>query len=198
MHLLHDSSTVIETLKARVDSSVALAYFYFNFNDSEKLIHRNMLHSLAFQFFQQCPGPLIDLYKWTDDGSRQPTVDELLDVLKKSAGSFSHTYIVLDGLDECIGSDRTAVLKFLSDLQSWDLNPLHIFAASRPEQEIKEKMDTLRGGRRVDLHDTMSRINDDIQVYLDSVLENDPHLNKWGFTEKALIRDTLVKRADGM
>ena len=198
MHLLHDSSTVIETLKARVDSSVALAYFYFNFNDSEKLVHRNMLHSLAFQLFQQCPGPLIDLYKRTDDGSRQPTVDELLDVLKKSAGSFSHTYIVLDGLDECVGSERTDVLRFLADIQGWDLEPLHVLASSRPEQEIKEKIKSFPRAHYVDLYDATLYIKGDIQVYLDNILKDDPRLNKWGPTEKALIKDTLVKRANGV
>ena len=157
-----------------------------------------MLHSLVLQLFQQRPDPLIDLYKRTNDGSRQPAVDELLDVLKKSAGSFSETYIVLDGLDECVGSERTAVLRLLADIQSWDLEPLHVLAASRPEQEIKETMDTLHGTCHIDLHDTKSQINDDIKVYLDSVLQDDSHLNKWGPTEKARVRDTLVERADGM
>ena len=125
-------------------------------------------------------------------------MDELLDILKKSAGSFDQAYIVLDGLDECVGSERTNVLKFLVDIQSWDLDPLHILAASRPEQEIKETMDTLHGTCHVDLHDTKSQINDDIKVYLDNVLQDNPYLRKWGPTEKALIRDTLVNRADGM
>ena len=198
MHLLYDSSMVLETLEARADSSVALAYFDFDFNDSKKLIYRNMLHLLVFQFFQQCPGPLINLYKRTTDGSRQPTVDELLDVLRKSIGFLGQTYIVLDGLDECVGSERTKVLKFLAKVKSWDLEPLHILAASRPEQEIKETMDTLCGACHVDLHDAKSQINDDIKVYLDNVLQNNSHLKKWGPTEKALIRDTLVERADGM
>ena len=92
-----------------------------------------MLHSLVFQLSKQCSGPLRDLYKWTDNGSKQPTVDKLLDVLKKSAGSFNQAYIVLNGLDECVGSERTNVLKFLVDIQSWDLDPLHVLAASRPE-----------------------------------------------------------------
>ena len=105
IQLIHDSATIIEALKRQADSSVALAYFYFNFNDSKKLVYRNMLHSLVFQLLGRYSGPLRDLYKWTNNGSKQPIVDELLDVLKKSAGSFNQAYIVLDGLDECVGSE---------------------------------------------------------------------------------------------
>ena len=195
---LHNSSTAIETLQASVESSAALAYFYFTFNDSEKVLYRNMLHSLVYQLCKQCPQPLRDLYNRKDNGSKEPTVEELLYVLKITASSFSQTYIVLDGLDECGGSERTDVLKFLTDIQSWNLEPLHVLAASRPEQEIKETMDTLRGACHVNLYDSKSQINDDIKVYLDSVLQDDSHLNKWGPTEKARVRDTLVERADGM
>ena len=85
--------------------------------------------------------------------SQQPTVDELLDVLKKSIGFFSHTLIVIDGVDECIRPERTSVLEFLAEIQSWDLQPLHMLAASRPEQEIKEKIDSFHGARQVNLYD---------------------------------------------
>ncbi|ETW83628.1 hypothetical protein HETIRDRAFT_415399 [Heterobasidion irregulare TC 32-1] len=154
-------STVIETLKRRVDSSVALACFYFNFNDSEKLIYRNMLHSLIFQLCNRCPGPLRDLYKRTNDGSQQPTVDELLGTLKKTIGSYSQTYIVIDALDECISSELGEVLKFLAEVKIWNLKNLHILASSRPEQEIMEAVDSLYTFT-VDLHDAHSSIKDDI------------------------------------
>ena len=153
MHLLYDSSAVNESLQHRADS--ALAYFDFNFNEPEKLIFRNMLHLLVFQLWNQCPGssdPLMVLYE-IHMHSQQPTVDELLDVLKKSIGFFSHTFIVIDGVDECIRPERTSVLEFLAEIQSWDLQPLHMLAASRPEQEIKEKIDSFHGARQVNLYD---------------------------------------------
>ena len=196
--LTHDSATIIEALKRQADSSVALAYFYFNFNDSKKLVYRNMLHSLVFQLLGRCSGPLRDLYKRTDNGSEQPTLDELLEVLKKSIGFFSHAFIVIDGLDECIGPERTNVLKFLAEIQSWNLQPLHILVASRLEQEIKEKMESLPGACHVDLHGATSRIDQDIHRFLIAQLENDPHLNKWEAKEKVSIRNALVARADGM
>ena len=197
MNSLYGSSTVIETLKRRVDSSVALAYFYFNFNDSKKLIYRNMLHSLIFQLCNRCPDPLRDLYKRTNDGSQQPTVDELLGTLKKTIGSYSQTYIVIDALDECISSELGEVLKFLAEVKTWNLKSLHILASSRPEQEIMEAVDSLHTCT-VDLHDAHSRIKDDIRVYLDNVLETDSRLKKWGPTERVLIKETLSTRADGM
>ena len=196
--LTHDSATIIEALKRQADSSVALAYFYFNFNDSKKLVYRNMLHSLVFQLLGRCSGPLRDLYKRTDNGSQQPTLDELLEVLKKSIGFFSHAFIVIDGLDECIGPERTNVLKFLAEIQSWNLQPLHILVASRLEQEIKEKMESLPCACHVDLHGATSRIDQDIHRFLIAQLENDPHLNKWEAKEKVSIRNALVARADGM
>ena len=198
MKLPYDSSTVIEALKRQSNSSVALAYFYFNFNNSDKLIYRHMLHSLVFQLLRRCPGPLGELYERTDNGFQQPTVNELLDVLKKTVVLSSHTYIVLDGLDECFGSDRTNVLEFLAEIQSWNLQSLHVLAASRPELEIKEKMESLPGARHVDLHDATSRIDQDIHRFLTAQLERDPNLRIWEAKEKAQIRNALVARADGM
>ena len=197
MQLPYDSSTAIEALQCQSDSSVGLAYFYFYFNDSEKLIYRNMLHSLVFQFLKRCPGPLTDLYYRTDNGSRQPTVSELLDVLNKTVCSLRHTYIVLDGLDECGGAELTALLKFLAKAKSWNLENLHILATSRPEQAIKEAMAPLYTCL-VDLHGVDSRINDDIDVYLKEFLRDDPRLNKWGIREQSLIQNIIAKRAGGM
>ena len=105
MRQLNPSSTVIKVLKGYCynDRSVAVAYFYFDFNEPGKLLYRNMVHLLIFQLWNQCPGgpdALKDLYECTHNGSQQPNLDTLLDVLKVTVGLFSQTFILLNALDE--------------------------------------------------------------------------------------------------
>ena len=75
MHLFHYSSTVIETLQrdhCPPLSSTAVVYFYFDFNDLEKLTLQSLVHSLVIQLLFQLsstPVPLWDLWVRNHDGT---------------------------------------------------------------------------------------------------------------------------------
>ena len=174
MRQLNPSSTVIEALEGycRNDRSVAVAYFYFDFNKPGKLLYRNVVHSLIVQLWNQCPGgpdALKDLYEQTHNGSQQPNLDALLDILKLTVGLFSQTFIVLDALDESTGSERKKALEFLTNIMSWKTQTLHVLSASRVVPGIKGATQSLCTNR-IDLCGQNFRIKQDIRSYLDDLL----------------------------
>ena len=178
-----------------------MAYFYFDFNDPEKLFFRSLIHSLVAQLLFQGPGTpvaLKDLRVRNYNGTQQPNLGDLIAILKTMIGLFDQTYIVLDALDECTGLERDSALRFLAEMKSWDIQTLHVSVTSRSLLEIEEATELLRT-HRVDLHSTeTSHVSHDIERYLQNILETDSHLRRWGTTEKELITKTLLKRADGM
>ena len=113
------------------------------------------------------------------------------------AESFGQTYIVLDALDECISPEREAVLQFLDQIKKWNLPILHVLALSRPVREVGVAMESLRASR-FDLQGKISRMNYDIQLYLEGLFRDDFYLRDWRAMHKAMITDTLIQRANGM
>ena len=177
-----------------------MAYFYFDFNDPGKLLFRSFIHSLVAQLLFQGPGTpvaLKDLCVRNHDGTQQLNLDDLIAILKAMIGLFGQTYIVIDALDECTGAEREGILKFLAKMKSWDLQNLHVLATSWPVPDI-EKATKRLSTSRVDLQNEMSPINDDIEQYLQELLETNHDLQQWGTTEKALIKENLIERAGGM
>ena len=76
------SSTALEDIKSQYksDPTVAIAYFYFDFNDAEKQRHDKFTHSLIEQLAWQSAKAhacLESLFSRCYDGKEQPTQDAL-------------------------------------------------------------------------------------------------------------------------
>ncbi|ETW79576.1 hypothetical protein HETIRDRAFT_322741 [Heterobasidion irregulare TC 32-1] len=120
------SSTLVEALQCDAErpsssTSTAIPFFYFDFNDPAKLAFRNLIHSLIVQLLFRSPGtPLLlkDLYMRNHEGKQEPKLDDLISVLKAMAAFFDHTYIILDALDKCTGTERAGILRFLAEIKS--------------------------------------------------------------------------------
>ena len=110
-----------------------------------------------------------DLYERTHNGSQQPNLDALLDILKLTVGLFSQTFIVLDALDESTGSERKKVLEFLTNIMSWKTQTLHVLSTSRVVPGIEGATQSLCTDR-IDLCGQNFRIKQDIRSYLDDLL----------------------------
>src|SRR5271163_1778988 len=102
------SSTIIEHMKAYSSSKPkhAIAYFYFDFNDTEKQNATNCVSSLIAQLCSQIvdlPEKLKKLYKRCNNGNQKADMPNLKAVLKlfAAAEELSHLFIVADALDEC-------------------------------------------------------------------------------------------------
>ena len=196
------SSTIIQRTDGhcRSRSDHLMLYFYFDFNDVEKQQYEKMIRSLIVQLFAQyvnIPPVLESLYSSCTNGERQPAYDSLLSTLHVMMRDFSHTYLVLDALDEC--SKRKELLLCIEELAGWrDLN-LHILITSRREKDIEDSMELfVDDQRRICIQSAL--VDSDIRTYIHSRLQVDRDLRRWRNAPKVQqeIKDTLMGKADGM
>ena len=185
---------------------ISIAFYYFDFKDSEKQDRRGLLSSLLLQLTARSDvfhEILNRLYLAHGEGSRQPSEDDLTRCLKDvlAIPGQGKIYIIVDGLDECpnnsgIPTSREKVLKLVKDLHSLRLPHLRICITSRPEFDIRSFLEHLTS-HCVSLHDEGGQKKDIID-YLKHVIETDPKMGKWREDDKQLVVDTLARKADGM
>ena len=184
----------------------SMAYYYFDFRDTEKQNCRNLILSLLSQLSARsdlCCYILHRIYVTHNNGAQKPTDDVLIQCLKETLTlSNDHPiYIIIDALDECpnsfgLPSPREVVLYFVKELVELSLPNLHICVTSRPEIDIRtiiEPLTTLR----VSLHDETGQ-KKDIVEYVSSVVCSDMRMGKWREDDQQLVIGTLSERADGM
>jgi hypothetical protein len=186
------SSTVIDEL---INSSLVIAYFYFDYHNKDIQPH-SVLSALIERLSSKCtsiPDGLEKLFSAYADSRRSPSLDELKSTLKSIIGSFENVYIVFDALDEC--AHRPEFLKLLEEIHGWNLDPLHLLATSRREQDIE---DTLSG--LVSHHIFMDKdlVAGDIEVHVSRTLDNDTKFCRCSAEMKENIKATLMEGADGM
>jgi hypothetical protein len=143
------SSTILEAVKSQYNSSptVAIAYFYFDFNDSEKQRHDKFTRSLLEQLVWRSAkafARLETLFSRCQDGNQQPTQDALEVALQQILDIPGETFIILDALDEC--KEREELLPLLEHLISWGAGNVHVLATSRRERDIEDSLKPLVTG----------------------------------------------------
>ena len=203
---LSTSSAIIRDVDRKCASGLALmAYYYFDFRDTDKQNRRGLLSSLLFQLCavsDPCYEILARLYLDHAGGTREPSdaalTQCLMDMLQLEGQPA--IYIIVDTLDECPNSSwmptlREKVLDFLKDLIDYGLPNVHICISSRPEFDIRTVLEPL-APCQVSLHDEMGQ-RKDILDYVSSVVHSDRKMRKWRIPEKQLVVDTLSERADG-
>ena len=186
----------------------SVAYFYFDFRDTDKQSLHNLLPSLLTQLSTRSDRRceiLSRIYKAHDDGAHKPSTSTMIDCLKDMLAlpGQSPIYIILDALDECpntsgLPSARKQVLDFLKDLVDLSLTSLHLCLTSRPEIDIRLVLEPL-AFHVVSLHDQGGQ-QKDIEDYIKSVVYADSNtaMKRWRSKDKELVIETLTERADGM
>ena len=183
-----------------------MAYFFFDFRDTQKQHRRDLLSSLLFQLSARsdaCHHIFSRFYLDHDEGAQQPSDDTLsqclMDMLKVPGQPA--TYIIIDALDESpnISGTPTArekVLQFLEDLVGSQLPNVHICVSSRPEIDIRSILEPL-AMFLVSLHEESGQMAD-ISGYVKSFVHSDRNMRRWSSENKQLVIDTLTEKADGM
>ena len=186
--------------------SAFLAYFYFDFKDTEKQDSRALLLSLLVQLSNQSDqfcDVLHGLYSEHQDGSQQPNHASLLRCLKGMlavAGS-GPVYLVMDALDECpndsgIPTSCERMLMTVKELVELRHSNLRLCVTSRPEYDIRTTLGAL-ATQQVSLHDECGQ-KQDINNYITSVVRSDGKMKKWRDAEKDMVIEKLTSKADGM
>lgn len=193
------SATVLDHL-AKGNDRLILSFF-FDFSDAIKQTVDGMLRSLAFQLWQGGVGSAIHLdavFQAHQNGSDQPAIAALSDVIFKMLAVQKKVSIVLDALDE--SKTREAVLLWIKDVVSTpELGHVELIYTGRPEPEFMREIPSLIGEENCLALDKQA-VNADIRLWVTAQLRQ-----RRDFLEKPLSKDLLevIRRkvgdgADGM
>jgi len=196
------SSTVIARVlqECDIDSKMAVAYFYFDFNDLEKQRSDNMMRSLVTQLSAQSTKHLKELeslFSSCNNGQRQPDSQRLPLVLKEIIEVSDKTYIIIDALDEC--SNMEELQENIGEIQRWGLPQLHMLLTSRRLMDIEEMIDPLTDDEdRICIQSAL--VDADIRTYVHERLQIDRRFKRWRSKPHVQeeIKMELMKKADGM
>ncbi|KAF2627576.1 ankyrin, partial [Macroventuria anomochaeta] len=175
------SSTIIEHLLQHCnnDTRMVTAYFYFDFNDTQKQNPELMLRSLLCQLLRRSaatPKGVDALFLACGNGQRQPSLHTLLEITPQVMQQFTQVYLVLDALDEC--AQRQELMDVLETVAGWQLDNMHLLMTSRKERDIESSLESY-----VKEEDTICLQRDvvdkDIQRYVQQRLSDDKTLTKW-------------------
>ena len=201
------SSSIIEDIRALQKSGLAsLSFFYCDFREGQKKDVRGLLSSLLVQLGDQSDiysATLSDFYGAHGRGSQDASNDELLQCLKdmlKCPGQAT-VHIIIDALDECpvttgLPSPREKVLELVEELVNLRLPNLRICVTSRPEADILPVLKPL-ASCSVSLDGESGQVQD-IAEYVKSVVHTNREMKRWKATDKQLVIDVLIMKADGM
>ena len=177
--------------------SLGIAYFFFDGRDSQKelQLHNKLIRSLILQLSDTQHGGITEklenLYKRCGE-VRQPSDEQLQNVLRDILDRFSQAYILIDALDECTDREKTLnwVNKLTSDTNRKATN-FHILVISRSEADTHDIFATL------DLHsiDVGEANTEDIVEYLE--LQMGSKFTKWDGITRAKIMSELKEHVEG-
>ena len=194
------SSTIVDDVSSCLAETAVLAYYFFSFDDEKKQKSDKLLCSLVLQLFDQrvnAPTELISLYDACEGGSRQPDIDNLVQILGKMIDDAGDVYIIIDALDEC--SDVHKLLQIIGQIRAWQQPNLHILLTSRRHKETEDRLEILTQTEgRVTIENAL--VDADISVYVRERLQNDTLLKRWRNNPyvREEIRYALTEKADGM
>lgn len=117
----------------------------YRHRDQERLLP--LLLSVCRQFLQKLsklPDRVRELYNTCKQRSgARPSIDDVVGVLEDVLAYSSHSFIVVDALDECLDHDRHLLLNCLFKLQMETVNKLSLLAPTRFIPDILQRFITL-------------------------------------------------------
>ena len=171
-----------------------VAYFFCDHDHTESLEARNMIGSLARQFFSVLEPAAFDLIK--SDESEHIDQDEVIASIQRLLPKDDHSYFILiDGLDECKDSE---LLKLWGGLHAilQSHQRFHVFCSSRPDMTLRD-----RPLLTSQLHVNLPEDNPEIAQYIDSALEDRLEAGSLSLGNPNIvhaIREALLKGSQGM
>jgi hypothetical protein len=175
--------------------AVALAYHYCDFANSSTLDPSKIMGSLVRQLAQQMDAISSEIQNMYNKFSGQPPqlhkLFEVLDCIAKQ--TFEMTYLVIDGLDECL--NRQLVLDGIRQLckASDHTKSLKVLLSSRPEYDIRQALSTTPAFSIEPRH-----IELDMETLVRAELAEMQNLRAMPLSVQESLISDLMKRADGM
>jgi hypothetical protein len=196
------SAGIIEDMQRHCNDDLArsLAFFFFDFHDTEKQNPDNMLRSLLSQFLNRCtriPEAVQSLHHTCEDGRRKASEQQLLQALKGTLEIFPEPFVILDALDEC--SDWCTLQDIVEEMQSWSRTTPRVLMTSRKETKIEKALKgVVLADNRLCLETSL--VDKDIGTYVRERLANDNAFERWqnDLEVREEIKTHLGRKAGGM
>lgn len=201
------SSAIVEELTAlRANySDLAVGYFHFKHNDKEKSSSLGLVKSLVLQFMHEheIVSLLTEIYARSvhENATSQTLCTPLWSVLAQIISKFSRSLLIIDAIDEC--QDTISCIRSLLHLATKSLGSeetkgrpeLKVVLVSRMTDEISKEL----ANTHVLSHSIQNEdIQQDIGLYVTSILEESPRLKRFSVETKKSIHERITERAEGM
>ena len=186
-----------------------MAYYYFDFRETEKQHRKGLLSSLLSQLCADSDAfcdILSRLRSSHAGGARKPTDSALTKCLRDmlTLPQRGTIYIIIDAIDECPNTtgthgtqtSREEVVDLIQELVDWHLPSVYLCLASRPEIDIRTVLEPITP-LQISLHDEIGQ-KEDITDYINATILSDRRMKKWRKEDQQLVIDTLSDKADGM
>ncbi|KAI3532766.1 hypothetical protein CSPX01_13226 [Colletotrichum filicis] len=196
------AGSIIGHALARSSDTVAVGFFFCDYKNETTQSPVNILGGLAYQLAIQSEKAYSMLEEYylelhPDKGlPRSPNTEDLGRTILRMFQVFDHTYIVVDGLDEC-GDHAEEVVEALCDIAE-NSDELSMALLSRDEDDIQRH---LRDSEKKFINIEIAAHTDDITEFLTSEIERRIRSRKLVFEDlslKAEILESLVTGAHGM
>jgi hypothetical protein len=194
-------TSVVDKLIADASSPGApvVVYFYCDYSNVDSLDVNRIVENFILQLVstkseipEELESILLDAYT----GIRKPDFDELLDILLSTIKFFGNIYIILDGIDECTGSNRTSVLKVVHSIMAPGPTVVKLLLASRADVDLEKAFNTC-----LCLQISGNDISADIETFVDSIISEKLASGALTVRNPALVGDisrALTNGAQGM
>ncbi|KAL0258639.1 hypothetical protein SLS55_006136 [Diplodia seriata] len=190
------SAAVVELINALRTQNVATAFFFCEHDNSDTQGSRNILGSLARQLALQNDSSFAELEEFYE---KHTSFDKftagnasLLHLIWSISRKFDTTFIVIDGLDECLES-RSETAQILSELANAENSSIRVLLTSRDEREIRSQLTEFEIAE-------VNAPNSDVRLHVAAQLEA-PRFKMVGANNSSLkeeILEYLVEHSGGM
>ncbi|KAG9519892.1 Pfs, NACHT and ankyrin domain protein, partial [Aureobasidium melanogenum] len=198
------SSSIIEYLQRGTPSPhTNLLYFFFDFIDTEKQSHENMIRTFIQQLYiqEEASRNLLEQLSERYAGrNEQPSVTSLENTLASMLKQAARTRVVIDALDEsCQQRNTLGWLRRISTNRNIAPNKLNIIITSRREYGIESAFLKWVPERNV-LPIRADYVNKDISSFVQSQIRLDSRLERWRERPdvQVEIESKLIDKANGM
>lgn len=198
------SSTIIDYIQLNhvVKTKSALAYYYFDFNDTSKQKSANFVSSLLADLYTQnseLPNSAKQLYFECNDGHREPSLRDLVFAFLDVLSSFEDVFVVVDALDECPTEDdeRENLLRIIEEIHANSSASLHFLATSRRHFDIEDAIGPLASIQPIEIETAV--VDNDIRAYIQSEVQKMRKKQRWWKDDLCQeVEDAVVNGANGM
>lgn len=176
-----------------------VVYFYCDYSDVDSLDIPRIVENFILQLVstkseipKELESTLLDAYI----GIRKPGLEELLEILSSTIKLFTNIYIILDGIDECTGSNRADLLRVIHSIIAPSSTVVKLLIASRADVDLEKAFNNY-----LCLEVSGNNISADIETFVNSIISKKLESGDLVVRNPALVGEiikALVNGAQGM